>query len=250
MRVISLVPSWSETLIESGVNVCGRTRFCIHPKEKVKGIAVVGGTKDIDWKKVESLKPDLLIFDQEENPKDFAEQCPYPWLATHVTDLASARDEMKKIGEALHNQKILDWAQGWNQLLAKPCGPWSQDQIPGEIKKLPRTGAAKEILYVIWKNPWMVVNQNTFIGSALKFLGAPLASISSDKKYPEILQEELKKHYLLFTSEPFPFQKKESELAAEGFSGSLVDGEGFSWFGIRSLNFLAEAQRKSWETKV
>ena len=41
MRVASLVPSWTETLIESGVEVVGRTRFCVHPGA-TKGIPVVG----------------------------------------------------------------------------------------------------------------------------------------------------------------------------------------------------------------
>ena len=49
MRVVSLVPSWTETLIEAGVDVVGRTRFCLHPRDRVKSIPAVGGTKDADW---------------------------------------------------------------------------------------------------------------------------------------------------------------------------------------------------------
>ncbi len=252
MRIISLVPSWTETLIEAGVEVCGRTRFCIHPQGRVANIPVVGGTKDIDWQRVDQLKPDLIILDREENPKEFAEQSPFPWLATHVTDLNSARNEMRKLGEALKNKKIQAWATQWDELLALKCGAWSLDRIPGAIGKLPapRQSEDQEIIYVIWKKPWMAVNENTFIGSALRFLGAPLADLQTDKKYPEITEEFLRDKYLLFSSEPFPFHKKEKELAALGFSGSLVDGEGFSWFGVRSLNFLLEAQRKSLESKV
>lgn len=46
VRVISMVPSWTETLIYCGIEVVGRTRYCIHPEEAQK-ISVVGGTKDI-----------------------------------------------------------------------------------------------------------------------------------------------------------------------------------------------------------
>ena len=56
-------------LIEAGIEVVGRTRFCIHPREKIKNIPAVGGTKNVDWQKVNELKADLLILDQEENPK-------------------------------------------------------------------------------------------------------------------------------------------------------------------------------------
>ncbi len=247
-----MVPSWTETLIEAGVNVCGRTRFCLYPHDKVAYIPVVGGTKDIDWKKVEGLKPDLIIFDQEENPKIMADDCPYPWLATHVTSLVSAGQEMQRLGDVFKNKKILAWAQEWDQLLAKPCGPWSLTNIPGELQ--PLLGWVPEvpdrILYVIWKKPWMVAGVNTYIGSVMEFLGASQGDCGSNKKYPEISELDLKKYYLLFSSEPFPFQKIKGELAASGFAGSLVDGEGYSWFGIRSLNFLLQAQRKSWQTKV
>ena len=69
--MISMVPSWTETLISCGVEVVGRTRYCIHPTPVVKDIAVVGGTKNIDWKKVREIDADLLILDQEENPRRY-----------------------------------------------------------------------------------------------------------------------------------------------------------------------------------
>ncbi len=247
-----MVPSWTETLIAAGVNVCGRTRFCLYPVDKVKTIPIVGGTKDIDWEKVASLQPDLLILDQEENPKSMADESPYPWMATHVHDLSSAAREMRRLGETFKNQKILDWADQWDHLLEKPCGPWSIANIPGEIRPLDKNSfeIPGQILYVIWKKPWLVVSPKTYIGSVLQFLGAPLADLGTLKKYPEISEVDLKKYYLMFSSEPFPFEKITKELAAQGFVGSLVDGEGYSWFGIRSLNFLLKAQCKSLVTKA
>lgn len=35
MRVVCMVPSWTETLIECGVKVVGRTRYCVHPGDRV-----------------------------------------------------------------------------------------------------------------------------------------------------------------------------------------------------------------------
>ena len=54
----------------------------------------------------------------------------------------------------------------------------------------------------------------------------------------ELNQFDPAKTLLLFSSEPFPFAKKKSELVNLGFSSALVDGESFSWFGVRSLNFI------------
>lgn len=69
MRLISLVPSWNETLIECGLNVVGRSRYCIHPEDRVRDIPIVGGTKDIRWDRVREARPDLLVLDREENPE-------------------------------------------------------------------------------------------------------------------------------------------------------------------------------------
>jgi ABC-type Fe3+-hydroxamate transport system substrate-binding protein len=249
MRVISLVPSWTETLIEAGVQVCGRTRFCIHPQEKVSTIPAVGGTKEIDWEKVASLKPDLVLFDKEENPKKFSEECPFPWIATHVVDLNSAHEETKMLAAELKNQKLREQTELWEQVLQQAPRKWSFEQIPGEIKKLQTlSGSSKKgrkIIYVIWKKPWMAAHQSTYIGSVLKHLGAPLADLQSPEPYPHLKEELMRENYILFSSEPYPFLKKENELAAGGFTGSIVDGESYSWFGIRGLNFLLQARRKS-----
>ena len=89
MRIVSMVPSWTETLLKAGVNVVGRTRYCIHPPKLITNIPIVGGTKDVSWDLVEDLKPDLVLLDQEENPLEMAEECPVPYFATHVNSIES-----------------------------------------------------------------------------------------------------------------------------------------------------------------
>src|SRR5437868_6660844 len=101
MRVVSFVPSWTETLLSSGVEVVGRTRFCIHPHEKVAAIPVVGGTKDWNLEKLRALKPDLLLLDQEENPKFMAEQSEFPFHATHIESVQSVAGALRAMGERL-----------------------------------------------------------------------------------------------------------------------------------------------------
>ena len=60
MKVISLVPSITEALFDLGLTeneIIGRTKFCIHPEEKVKNIEIIGGTKNLNIEKIKSLKP-------------------------------------------------------------------------------------------------------------------------------------------------------------------------------------------------
>jgi len=60
------------------------------------------------------------------------------------------------------------------------------------------------------------------------------------EKYPKIDLADFDpaKTLLLFSSEPFPFGKKKKELLSLDFPSALVDGESYSWFGVRSLRFL------------
>jgi hypothetical protein len=43
---------------------------------------------------------------------------------------------------------------------------------------------------------------------------------------------------LLASSEPYPFHRRRESLLALDRPAALVDGESFSWFGVRSLSFL------------
>src|SRR5512137_2302946 len=68
-RIASLVPSITETLIDLGLRdrVVGRTGFCIHPRERVRDIPKVGGTKDVRLGVVRALRPTHVIVNIDEN---------------------------------------------------------------------------------------------------------------------------------------------------------------------------------------
>lgn len=70
-RIISLVPSKTELLFDLGLEdrIVGVTKFCVHPKNKVKNCANVGGTKKFNLEKIHELNPDFIIGNKEENYK-------------------------------------------------------------------------------------------------------------------------------------------------------------------------------------
>lgn len=238
MRVVSLVPSWTETLLEAGVEVVGRTRFCIHPKIQVDGIPRVGGTKDWDWPRIQALKPDLILLDKEENPKFMGDQTEIP---IHVTDVRSAKElpaELEKMAAVLGNPNLRKFAEEWAEVLQRPAPEWTGEP-PALIDWGVRPAHSNfQFLYMIWKNPWMSVGRQTFIASMFRELGIPLKDL--EKPYPEIRLEDFSPEdtVLLFSSEPFPFLKHRQDLVKEGFAHAFVDGEKLSWFGLRSLKFL------------
>ena len=67
-RVVSLVPSVTETLLAWGIRPVACTRFCEQPE-----LTHVGGTKDPAVAEIVELAPDLVVVDEEENRREDAE---------------------------------------------------------------------------------------------------------------------------------------------------------------------------------
>lgn len=262
-RIVSMVPSWTETLLRAGANVVGRTRFCIHGSSLDQATAV-GGTKDVDWDKVKALQPDLLLLDREENPKWMSDLAPCPVLATHVTSVQTIAAEIEKIAARLDSlapraaQALRDYEDRWKKIAEKKRFPLANfDEVtvslPGVIEWIVRPPSqdgsgspplSPSFAYLIWRDPWMAAGPGTFIASVLEHVGVPPEKLHPGRVDPKSLYPTLDLEslpastILLFSSEPFPFAKFKPQLRALGRPAALVDGESFSWFGVRSLEFL------------
>ena len=223
MKIISLVPSITETLFDFGLTeneVIGRTKFCIHPENEVKNVAIIGGTKNLNIEKIISLNPDLIIANKEENEKLQVEELQKKFKIW-VTDIQNLEDNEKfisEVGTLLNKEKLaLEFNRNINEI----------------FKNNFNTNPVK-VGYLIWKNPYMTIGSDTFIHEILEKLG--FENIFKNKeRYPEISIEEMRKsEYIFLSSEPFPFQQKHiDELQKElpNQKSTLVDGEAFSWFG-------------------
>ena len=242
-----MVPSWTETLLDCGCDVVGRTRFCIHP-EHARDIPVVGGTKTIDWRKVRALEPDLLLLDREENPRAMAEESPVEVFATHVTTVTDLPLELERLAVRLGTAALRDVAARWYRVAtSSECSLSAWHDLPGVIEWLrpPASQAVGSFAYLIWRDPWMAIGPGTFIASMLAAVGLPLAHMfpreagEGNPRYPVIDPATLPiDTVLLASSEPYPFHRKREALLDLGRPGAIVDGESFSWFGVRSLSFL------------
>ncbi len=249
MRVVSLIPSWTETLLEAGVNVVGRTRFCVYPADKVRNIPAVAGTKNWDFAAIKALKPDLLLLDKEENPKWMAEQTEIPVFSTHITSIQSMPGALAQMALRFHNAGLVKLATRWDSIQAwRGLSRWEYGEpIPGFIEwgREPER-PIRNVVYVIWRNPWMTVSRSTFIGSMLSTVGFGPFLRDFPEKYPRfnIADYEASETLLLFSSEPYPFLRKKDVLNPLFAPYAFVDGERFSWFGMRSLRFLEELRSR------
>ncbi|MDO1499920.1 helical backbone metal receptor [Winogradskyella maritima] len=231
-RIVSLVPSQTELLVDLGLKdaIVGITKFCVHPETLRKEKTIVGGTKQVKLDLIESLKPDIILCNKEENTKMMVEELQQlaPIHISDVYDLESCFELIKMYGE------LFDVTEKALRLTAN---------IQSERQNFKQTisiQTKKSVVYFIWKDPYMVAGGDTFINYMLQDAGF-LNIFSNRKRYPEISLEasELEKaDCILLSSEPFPFKEKHVNELKNRFPDKeirVVDGELFSWYGSRLL---------------
>lgn len=236
-RIISLVPSQTELLFDLGLEneVVGVTKFCIHPKEKVKIKTKIGGTKNFNFDAIDALQPDLIIGNKEENNQEGIEKLreKYPVWMSDIFSLEDSFDMIRKVG------KLTGTSENAIEIAAKTEAAFAA--LPQPEKKI-------SAAYFIWKNPYMAAGRNTFINDMLHRCGFENVFANAER-YPEISIEMLQKtrpEVILLSSEPYPFQEKHfaefQEICPEA-KVMIVDGEMFSWYGSRLLKAPAYFQK-------
>jgi ABC-type Fe3+-hydroxamate transport system substrate-binding protein len=228
-RIISLVPSQTELLVDLGLEdrIVGVTKFCVHPADLRKKKTIVGGTKNYRFDVIDSLQPDLIIGNKEENDQVGIEKLAskYPvWMS----DILTVEDSLRMI---LELGKITDTLMKAEEIV---------NQLKVDLNTpVPYRGTA---VYLIWNDPIMVAGQDTFINEMLLIAG--FKNLIETSRYPEIVSGDLQAldpDYLLLSSEPFPFKEKHLSLfkiLLPNASVRIVDGELFSWYGTRLLKTL------------
>lgn len=232
-RIICLVPSISELLVDLGLedNIIGITKFCVHPKELIKTKTVVGGTKNIKIDLIKSLLPDIILCNKEENTKEIVESCRHV-ATTHVSDIFTITDTLKLIYQY---GKIFSCEEKAKEIIR------NIDKKNSDFLAFIKDKKTAKAAYFIWKKPWMVAGNNTFINHLLKL--NKFKNVFKDKeRYPEINLEKLNTvenlDFIFLSSEPYPFKEKHIIELKSKFKKTkvlLVDGEFFSWYGTRLL---------------
>ncbi len=237
-RIVSLVPSITELLHDLDLQdeVVGLTKFCIHPKAWCKTKTNVGGTKKINFDRMAELQPDLIIGNKEENTKNDIEQLEkeYNVCMTDVNTFDEALEMITLLGQCC------DRKTQSNNLVTRLI----------KLKKAANIDRKRSAIYLIWKDPFYAVGQNTFINDMMELAG--FENLVLEARYPEITLDrinELQPNLLLLSTEPYPFANKylkKMKTKLKNTTPTLVDGEMFSWYGSRLvLSFQYFNQLKS-----
>jgi ABC-type Fe3+-hydroxamate transport system substrate-binding protein len=243
-RIVCLVPSITELVCDLGLadQLVGRTGFCIHPWETVRTIPKLGGTKDVKLDRIRELAPTHAILNIDENRRELAEELAEFVPNIVVTHPLGPRDNLalyRLIGaifdrDAEAERLCTELEHGLDELHA-------------------RAYPARDVLYLIWREPWMAISPDTYIARTLALINWRSHPLSPDDRYPEVALERYAGHvdHVLLSSEPFHFKQEhiaEVSAAMPGANVSLIDGEMTSWYGSRAiegLRYLAEYAAKS-----
>jgi ABC-type Fe3+-hydroxamate transport system substrate-binding protein len=177
-RIISIVPSQTELLFDLGLDerIAGVTKFCIHPADKVKHIAKIGGTKQLNIEAIHKLQPDLIIANKEENEQSQVEELIkyYPVWISDIHNLPAALDMIVKIGEVTG---VESKAEGL------------VNKISQQFQLLQPAQPKLRVMYLIWRKPYMAAGSGTFINSMLQLCG--FINVVETERYPELSAEEI-----------------------------------------------------------
>lgn len=229
-RIVSLVPSLTELLCDLGLapHLVGRTGFCIHPADVVASIPKVGGTKDVNLAKLRRLAPTHVIVNIDENEKPTVGEIARFVPHVVVTHPVAPRDNLalaRLIGGVFCRERE---AETWCTLF---------EQEYAQLREMPKQ--VRKVLYCIWKDPWMSVSAETYIGAMLAELGWTMPVLGT-ARYPSFswsdeLVESL--DVVLLSTEPYRFTPEHAtQLQRQiGKPVLLVDGEMLSWYGSRAL---------------
>lgn len=272
-RVVSLVPSVTETLFEFGLGdwVVGVTDYCVLPVEAQQK-PKLGGTKNPNLDQIQAALPDLIIANQEENRKEDVEALraaglnvwvTFPCTVQEALDGLSALIRLFRVPRFGQQIAMLEKSLEWASLAAENATP-------------------VRVFCPIWREPaaadgpprwWMTINEDTYVHDLLRVCGGenifanrerryPLAAdlgegpvpspdTGQDTRYPRVTPAEIAERapeVILLPSEPYRFT--EADVAAlealpdlpavRNKRVHLLDGSLLTWHGIRLARALAE----------
>ena len=235
-RIVSLVPSVTELLCDLGLagSIVGRTGFCIHPAETVRGIAKVGGTKDVNIEKIRKLAPTHVVVNIDENEKPTVDA-----LAAFVPNVVVTHPLAPRDNLALY--RLLGGIFNADDAVERLCAAFEAEYAA--LAALPPV-PPRRVLYCIWQDPWMTVARDTYIAGMLALAGMQQWQATGDaRRYPvftwsDVLAAEIDE--VLLSSEPYRFTEDHVDAIERqtGKPAGLVDGEMMSWYGSRAIEGL------------
>ncbi len=228
-RVVSLVPSLTEAIAATRPEtLAGATDWCTHPADL--DVPRVRGTKNPDRAAIETLAPDLVIANREENRELDITRLRAAGVTVWVTVIETVDQSFTSM------RRMFADALGWDvpDWLVEAERVWAE----------PPTADSRRVAIPIWRDPWMVVGSRTFTGDLVSRLGLVNAFDDSPDRYPHaaVAAIDAAADLVLLPDEPYVFT---ADDGPEAFSTPtrLVSGRSLTWYGPSMLTARAELEQ-------
>ncbi len=236
-RIVSLIPSISETFFSLGVGdrVVGVTKFCTEPADGVRGLPKVGGQKNPRVDAIVALKPDLVVANVEENRKEDVEAMWAAGLSVLITYPRTVREGIQLIRDL----GVLTGECDRADAIAATC-----EVALAEVERIVTAQSAVRAFCPIWRTPYMTINGDTYVDDMLHTCGSENIFRDRPQRYPTVTLQEmaaLRPEVVLLPDEPYPFGERHLDdfrafpdvPAIRAGRLCLMDGKVLSWYGPR-----------------
>jgi len=227
--------------------VVGRTGFCIHPRDLVRDIPKVGGTKDVNLTHVRAFAPTHVIVNIDENELPTVDA-----LRTFVPHIVVTHPQAPQDNLVLY--RLMGSLFGRENAADRLCA-----RLQSELDACRATDWPRErVLYLIWRDPWMTIAADTYIARTLALVGWAVPHGPGGERgatrYPVLADldaEVARVDRVLLSSEPFMFRERHADDLRARFPCKpieLIDGEMTSWYGSRAvaaLKYLREQRAQA-----
>ena len=234
-RIVSLVPSLTETLFALGVGaaVVAVTRYCEEPAAAVATLPKVGGTKNPDLAAIVGLGPDLVVMNAEENRREDFEDLVARGLPCFVTEPKTIHDGVRTIARL---GAVVGSAAAGSALAA------AQEARIRAVEAAVEGRTSVPYFCPIWRKPWMSFNADTYAHDLLRAAGGENVCAAMPERYPTVTLAAIvaaRPAVVLLPDEPYRFAPKDLPALAELSELPepprlhFVDGKSLSWYGPR-----------------
>ena len=193
-RVISLVPSATETIIALGAadRIVGRTRFDV--AKEITSLPSVGGTVDASIESIVALHPDLVIGwgkDLQQAVRARLASVNVPVFAMRAVDTSDAFRGMANLGRLLARDSA---ASSLSASIRATI-----DSVRAAVANAP----FRDVMFVIYPEPAMTAGPQTFIDELIGVAGGRSVFHDLPDQWPTVSMEEVLRRHpdLLIVSE-------------------------------------------------
>jgi iron complex transport system substrate-binding protein len=185
MKIVSLAPNITEILFSLGLDqeIVGVSIHCNFP-EKVQSKVRVGSYISLDFEKIVSLKPDLIIATGAGNTRDMVERLERLGFPTYVIFPKNVEDVIRSVG---HLSQLVGREKEGAEIIRE------MKRRRERVVELTLGLSRPRVFLQIGEAPVVTVGKNSFADDLIRLAGGDNVAGNENEMYPRFGMEEILK---------------------------------------------------------